>query len=92
MLASTTSGRARFVINLDMQLSVSGKNLVKLEATSVIVSIDARTPCLDHRMMELAFRSSSNTKLSIQGDKENWFKKPATPLAGSVRELRALLQ
>ena len=46
------------------------------------VSIEARTPFLDYRMMEFAFRSRGVTKLSAGGDKKHWFKKAAAPLIG----------
>jgi asparagine synthase (glutamine-hydrolysing) len=47
------------------------------------VSIEARTPFLDWRMMELAFRSRGATKLSAQGDQKHWFKRAAAPLIGA---------
>jgi len=46
------------------------------------VSIEARTPFLDWRMVEFAFRSRGATKLSAQGDKKHWFKRAAVPLIG----------
>jgi len=47
------------------------------------VSIEARTPFLDWRMMELAFRSRGATKLDLAtGDKKHWYKKVAAPLIG----------
>ena len=46
------------------------------------VSIEARTPFLDWRMMEFAFRSRGATKLSAQGEKKHWFKCAAAPLIG----------
>ena len=52
------------------------------------VSIEARTPFLDWRMMELAFRSRGATKLSREGDKKHWFKKAAIPLIGPDLALR----
>jgi len=47
------------------------------------VSIEARTPFLDWRMMEFAFRSRGATKLSAQGDQKHWFKRAAAPLIGT---------
>jgi len=48
------------------------------------VSIEARTPFLDWRMMEFAFRSRGATKLSPQGDKKHWFKQAAAQLIGDT--------
>ena len=66
---------------LDMQLLLSGNNLVKPDRMGMAVSIEARTPFLDWRMMEFAFRSRGNTKLH-GSDKKHWFKKAAAPLIG----------
>jgi asparagine synthase (glutamine-hydrolysing) len=65
-----------------MQLLLSGNNLVKPDRMGMAVSIEARTPFLDWRMMEFAFRSRGTTKLSAQGDKKHWFKRAAVPLIG----------
>ena len=65
-----------------MQLLLSGNNLVKPDRMGMAVSIEARTPFLDWRMMEFAFRSRGATKLSAQGDKKHWFKRAAAPLIG----------
>lgn len=67
---------------LDMQLLLSGNNLVKPDRMGMAVSIEARTPFFDYRMMEFAFRSRGDTKLSDRGDKKHWFKKAAAPLIG----------
>jgi asparagine synthase (glutamine-hydrolysing) len=75
--------RVNQALYLDMQLLLSGNNLVKPDRMGMAVSIEARTPFLDYRMMELAFRSRGNTKLSPEGDKKHWLKKAATPLIGS---------
>ena len=74
--------RINQALYLDMQLLLSGNNLVKPDRMGMAVSIEARTPFLDYRMMEFAFRSRGNTKLSSQGDKKHWFKKAAAPLIG----------
>ena len=65
-----------------MQLLLSGNNLVKPDRMGMAVSIEARTPFLDWRVMEFAFRSRGATKLSAQGDKKHWFKRAAVPLIG----------
>ena len=74
--------RVNQALYLDMQLLLSGNNLVKPDRMGMAVSIEARTPFLDYRMMEFAFRSRGATKLSGQGDKKHWFKKAAAPLIG----------
>ena len=74
--------RVNQALYLDMQLLLSGNNLVKPDRMGMAVSIEARTPFLDYRMMELAFRSRGATKLSPGGDKKHWFKKAAAPLIG----------
>ncbi len=74
--------RVNQALYLDMQLLLSGNNLVKPDRMGMAVSIEARTPFLDYRMMELAFRSRGKTKLSSDGDKKHWFKKAAAPLIG----------
>ena len=64
-----------------MQPLLSGNNLVKADRMGMAVSIEARTPFLDWRMMEFAFRSRGNTKLRAD-DKKHWYKKAAAPLMG----------
>jgi asparagine synthase (glutamine-hydrolysing) len=75
--------RVNQALYLDMQLLLSGNNLVKPDRMGMAVSIEARTPFLDWRMMELAFRSRGATKLSAQGDQKHWFKRAAAPLIGA---------
>jgi asparagine synthase (glutamine-hydrolysing) len=74
--------RINQALYLDMQLLLSGNNLVKPDRMGMAVSIEARTPFLDWRMMELAFRSKGRTKLSPEGDKKHWYKKAVAPLIG----------
>ncbi len=74
--------RVNQALYLDMQLLLSGNNLVKPDRMGMAVSIEARTPFLDWRMMEFAFRSRGATKLSPTGDKKHWFKQAAAPLIG----------
>jgi asparagine synthase (glutamine-hydrolysing) len=74
--------RLNQALYLDMQLLLSGNNLVKPDRMGMAVSIEARTPFLDWRMMEFAFRSRGSTKLS-GGDKKHWYKKAAEPLIGA---------
>jgi asparagine synthase (glutamine-hydrolysing) len=74
--------RLNQALYLDMQLLLSGNNLVKPDRMGMAVSIEARTPFLDWRMMEFAFRSRGATKLH-GGDKKHWYKKAVTPLIGA---------
>jgi asparagine synthase (glutamine-hydrolysing) len=74
--------RVNQALYLDMQLLLSGNNLVKPDRMGMAVSIEARTPFLDWRMMEFAFRSPGLTKLSADGDKKHWYKKAVAPLIG----------
>jgi hypothetical protein len=48
--------RINQALYLDMQLLLSGNNLVKPDRMGMAVSLEARTPFLDWRMMEFAFR------------------------------------
>lgn len=74
--------RLNQALYLDMQLLLSGNNLVKPDRMGMAVSIEARTPFLDWRMMELAFRSRGHTKLHGD-DKKHWYKRAVTPLIGA---------
>jgi asparagine synthase (glutamine-hydrolysing) len=74
--------RINQALYLDMQLLLSGNNLVKPDRMGMAVSIEARTPFLDWRMMEFAFRAPGRTKLSPAGDKKHWFKRAVAPLIG----------
>ena len=76
--------RVNQALYLDMQLLLSGNNLVKPDRMGMAVSIEARTPFLDYRIMEFAFRSRGVTKLSAEGVKKHWFKKAAAPLIGET--------
>lgn len=73
--------RLNQTLYLDMQLLLSGNNLVKPDRMGMAVSIEARTPFLDWRMMEFAFRSRGATKLH-GGDKKHWYKRAVAPLIG----------
>ena len=78
--------RVNQALFLDMQLLLSGNNLVKPDRMGMAVSIEARTPFLDWRMMEFAFRSRGGTKLGWRDgavDKKHWYKRAAAPLIGS---------
>lgn len=73
--------RVNQALYLDMQLLLCGNNLVKPDRMGMAVSIEARTPFLDWRMMEFAFRSRGATKLHA-GDKKHWYKRAVEPLIG----------
>lgn len=79
--------RVNQALYLDMQLLLSGNNLVKPDRMGMAVSIEARTPFLDWRVMEFAFRSRGATKLQGQ-DKKHWFKEAAAPLIGDALAYR----
>jgi asparagine synthase (glutamine-hydrolysing) len=74
--------RINQALYVDTQLLLSGNNLVKPDRMGMAVSIEARTPFLDWRMIELAFRSRGNTKLHGD-DKKHWYKRAVTPLIGA---------
>lgn len=67
---------------LDMQLLLSGNNLVKPDRMGMAVSLEARTPFLDYRMMEFAFRMPGNLKLKDNQTKYI-YKKAVAGLIGS---------
>jgi asparagine synthase (glutamine-hydrolysing) len=75
--------RINQALYLDMQLLLCGNNLVKPDRMGMAVSIEARTPFLDYRMVEFAFQSRGRTKLSESGDKKHWFKRAVAPLIGA---------
>jgi asparagine synthase (glutamine-hydrolysing) len=66
---------------LDMQLLLSGNNLVKPDRMGMAVSLEARTPFLDYRMMEFAFRMPGDLKLR-GGETKYIYKKAVAGLIG----------
>ena len=74
--------RLNQALYLDMQLLLSGNNLVKPDRMGMAVSIEARTPLLDWRLVEFAFRAPGTTKLGPGGDQKHWFKRAVEPLIG----------
>ncbi|SFZ78891.1 asparagine synthase (glutamine-hydrolyzing) [Chitinimonas taiwanensis] len=66
---------------IDMQLLLSGNNLVKPDRMGMAVSLEARTPFLDYRMMEFAFRMPGSLKLK-DGVTKYLYKKAVAPLIG----------
>jgi len=73
--------RINQALYLDMQLLLSGNNLVKPDRMGMAVSLEARTPFLDWRMMEFAFRMPGSLKLK-DGETKYLYKKAVTPLIG----------
>jgi len=74
-------GRINQALLVDMLLLLPGNNLVKPDRMGMAVSLEARTPFLDYRMMELAFRMPGHMKLS-DGVTKYIFKKAVSPLIG----------
>lgn len=66
---------------LDMQLLLSGNNLVKPDRMGMAESLEARTPFLDYRMMEFAFRMPGTLKLR-DGVTKYLYKKAVAPMIG----------
>lgn len=73
--------RINQALYIDMQWLLPGNNLVKPDRMGMAVSLEARTPFLDYRMMELAFRMPGNLKLH-RGETKYLFKKAVAPLIG----------
>lgn len=73
--------RLNQALHLDMEMLLCGNNLVKPDRMGMAVSLEARTPFLDYRMMELAFRIPGNLKLR-DGETKYIYKKAVEPLIG----------
>lgn len=73
--------RINQALYLDMQLLLSGNNLVKPDRMGMAVSLEARTPFLDYRMMEFAFRMPGHLKLK-NNETKYLYKKAVSPLIG----------
>lgn len=73
--------RINQALYIDMQLLLSGNNLVKPDRMGMAVSLEARTPFLDYRMMEFAFRMPGNLKIQ-NGTSKYLYKKAVSPLIG----------
>lgn len=73
--------RINQALYLDMQLLLPGNTLVRPDRMGMAASLEARTPLLDWRMMEFAFRSRGTTKLRAD-DRKHWYKRAAAPLMG----------
>lgn len=73
--------RINQALYVDMQLLLSGNNLVKPDRMGMAVSLEARTPFLDYRMMEFAFRMPGELKLK-NNETKYLYKKAVAPLIG----------
>ncbi len=73
--------RINRALYLDTALLLPGNNLVKPDRMGMAVSIEARNPLLDVRMVELAFRMPGSLKLR-DGVTKYLFKQAVTPLIG----------
>lgn len=73
--------RINQALYVDMQLLLSGNNLVKPDRMGMATSIEARTPFLDYRMMEFAFKVPGHLKLK-DGHTKYIYKKAVRNLIG----------
>lgn len=73
--------RINQALYLDMQMLLPGNNLVKPDRMGMAVSIEARTPLLDYRMVEFAFRMPGSLKIR-NGVLKYIFKKAVGSLIG----------
>jgi asparagine synthase (glutamine-hydrolysing) len=73
--------RINQTLYLDMSMLMPGNNLVKPDRMAMAVSVEARTPFLDFRMMELAFQMPGSMKLNA-GETKYIMKKAVAPLIG----------
>lgn len=74
-------------LSIDMQLLLPGNNLVKPDRMGMAVSVEARTPFLDYRMMEFAFRTPGRYKLH-NNETKYLLKKAVTPIIGKELSYR----
>lgn len=79
--------RLNQALYIDMMLLLPGNNLVKPDRMGMAVSLEARTPFLDYRMMEFAFRMPGHFKLR-DGETKYAYKKAVTPLIGDTLAYR----
>ena len=86
--ASAGFDRINRALHVDMTLLLPGNNLVKPDRMGMAVSLEARTPLLDYRVMEFAFRTPGSAKLQ-DGETKFAFKRAVTPLIGADLAYRA---
>lgn len=80
--------RINQALYLDTCLLLPGNNLVKPDRMGMAVSLEARTPFLDYRMVELAFRIPGRLKLH-NGETKYIYKKAVAKLIGPELAYRA---
>ncbi|HET9427505.1 MAG TPA: asparagine synthase (glutamine-hydrolyzing) [Allosphingosinicella sp.] len=68
--ASDSLSRAQYA---DLKISLPGDTLTRLDRTSMAVSLQARTPLLDHRLVEFAARLPAG--LRLRGANGQWLLK-----------------
>lgn len=74
--------RINQALYLDTTLLLPGNNLVKPDRMGMAASLEARTPFLDYRMVELAFKMPGDLKLK-NGTSKFLYKKAVAPLIGN---------
>ncbi|MFL2755373.1 MAG: asparagine synthase (glutamine-hydrolyzing) [Gammaproteobacteria bacterium] len=72
---------------IDMMMLLPGNNLVKPDRMGMAVSLEARTPYLDYRMIELAFSLRGSLKIK-KGETKYLMKKALVPLIGKELSYR----
>ena len=72
---------------IDMMMLLPGNNLVKPDRMGMAVSLEARTPYLDYRMIELAFSLRGSLKIKKEETKY-LMKKALVPLIGKELSYR----
>lgn len=75
------------VLYLDMMQLLPGNNLVKPDRMGMAVSLEARAPFLDYRMMELAFQIPGEMKLR-NGETKAILKSTVSDLIGNALAYR----
>ncbi|MDB2512460.1 asparagine synthase (glutamine-hydrolyzing) [Luminiphilus sp.] len=73
--------RINQVLYLDTTLLLSGNNLVKPDRMGMAASIENRSPFLDYRMLEFAFKAPGNVKFR-HGVTKYMYKKAVSELIG----------
>lgn len=73
--------RINQALYLDTSLLLSGNNLVKTDRMGMAASLEARTPFLDYRMIEFAFKMPGSLKIK-NGVSKFLYKKAVAPLIG----------
>ncbi|MDQ3648286.1 MAG: asparagine synthase (glutamine-hydrolyzing) [Actinomycetota bacterium] len=67
------------LLYVDLQTYLPGDLLVKMDIATMAHSLEARSPLLDHRFLELAARLPASTKLTWGGTTKRLFKEAVAP-------------